>query len=259
MKFSSLIAVFSLFLSLAGCASQPAQEQAENATPTAKPKEVDPFEKFNRATFSFNDYLDTWVVKPTAKGYRYITPDAMEQGVSNFFSNLNEVSNTINNALQWKWKKAANDGGRFLINSTFGIGGLFEVAQYAGLPKNDPESFGQTFSYWGVPQGPYLVLPFLGSSTVTDAVGLPIWWELHPVSYIEDSGARVGLTVLGAVDLRAKLLDAEDLISGDKYLFIRDAYLQRRAYLVRDGAPDLEGLEGLDDFGDDFDDLDGDF
>lgn len=238
-----------------GCASLPAK-QPEATIVDANQPEADPWEAMNRATFAFNDRLDTYFLKPTALGYRFITPNFVQQGVANFFSNLGEVPNTINDILQWKWKKAANDSGRFVVNSTFGVGGLFEVAAHAGLKRNDPESFGQTFSYWGIPRGPYLVLPFFGPSTVTDTVGLPLHWETLPQNMISDANTEIALAVFNTVETRANLLDAERLISGDRYIFIRDAYLQRRDYLVRDGEADPEELE---DFGEEFDAFDEDF
>ena len=234
-----------------GCASTP-----HNTDSQEKPHNRDPLEKINRVSFAINDRLDAWFLKPVAKGYRYIAPDLVERGVSNFFNNLGEITNTINNILQWKWAKAGNDSGRFLVNSTFGIVGLFDVASMGGLPKNDPESFGQTFSYWGISQGPYLVLPLLGPSTVSDTLSLPLTWEVSGLEAISDDQARLGVAALSIVDTRASLLDAETLISGDKYIFIRDAYLQRREHLVRDG---VQNMDELDSFGEDLEGFDEDF
>lgn len=251
-SLSLKLLVLCLCVGVSACASTPQNETSDNA----EVKNPDPFEKVNRVTFAFNDTLDQWILKPVAKGYKAITPDVVELGVSNFFDNLQEVPNVVNDLLQGKWNKAAYDGGRFVFNSTFGVAGLFDIAKYGGLTKNDPESFGQTFSYWGLSEGPYLVLPFLGPSTVTDAIGLPIGWEIHPLEGVEDEQSRISLTALGLLDTRAGLLDAESLLSGDKYVFIRGAYLQRREYLVRDGEESLEDLEG---FGEDFEGFDEDF
>lgn len=242
--------VFSLVFTLVGCASTP---EADAAGETASARnEADPWEGMNRATYRFNDTLDRWLMKPLAQGYKKVTPDIVESGVSNFIRNLDEVNNIINNALQWKWARAGNDSGRFLINSTLGIGGIMDIAQYAGLKRTDRESFGQTFSYWGIPHGPYLVLPFLGPSTVSDTAGLPLYWETNPVSHLATREAQLGVLALGLLDVRARLLDAEGLIQGDQYILIRDAYLQRREYLVNDGQEDLdafeEDFEGFDDF-----------
>ena len=208
----------------------------------------DPWEPLNRAVFGFNERMDAWVLKPVALGYKRVTPDPVEGGVTNFFANLNEVPNILNNALQWKWGKVANSTGRFLLNSTIGLAGFVDVAAAAGLPRNDDETFGQTLSYWGAPAGPYVVLPFLGPSTVTDTAGLPLDQLMHPTHYSGDNAARIQFVVADAVDLRARLLKSEDFISGDRYTFIRDAYMQRRAYLVADG-------EIVDDFGGDIDDF----
>lgn len=208
--------------------------------------EQDPWEGYNRAVYAFNDTVDRYVMKPVAKGYRAITPDPVEESISNLFSNLNELRNVLNDALQWKWGQAANDSGRFLVNSTVGVVGLFDVAKHLGLEKSDGEDFGQTLANWGMGQGPYLVLPFLGPSTLRDLGGLPADIYLDPVVYIDHVPTRNTLRGSGFVVQRASLLEAEKLASGDRYLFMRDAYLQRREYLINDG--DVE-----DDFGGDFD------
>lgn len=242
-KFTSVL----LVMALAACAANPQKDASSEITP-----EKDPWEGFNRKVFTFNDTLDRFFLKPVAKSYRFVTPDFMETGVSNFFGNVGEVPNTLNNILQWKWAKAGNSTGRLLINSTIGIGGLFDVARHAGLPKQDSESFGQTLSYWGVSQGPYVVLPFLGPSTMTDTVAMPADWFMDPTSYIDNKEVRYGLKALDVVHTRASLLEAEKLMSGDRYVFIREAYLQRREYLVQDGNVE-------DDFGGDLEDFDDDF
>lgn len=212
----------------------------------------DPWETYNRGMFKFNDTLDRWILKPVAIGYRYVAPTPVERGVNNFFSNLREMNTAVNNMLQWKWSKAGNSSGRFLVNTTIGIVGLFDVAKHTGLKRQDSESFGQTLSYWGVGAGPYFVLPFLGPSTVTDAVAIPVDWNINPISYVDalDSYA-LGFVTMDLISTRANMLDLEKLMTGDKYVFIREAYLQRREYLVNDG-------EVIDDFSD-FDDFDEDF
>lgn len=238
-----------MLLALGGCAANPPRNSVDAPVEEKSP---DPWEGFNRKVFVFNDTLDRFFLKPVARGYRWITPSPMETGVNNFFDNIAEVPSLLNNALQWKWGKVGNNTGRLLLNSTVGIGGLFDVARHAGLEKLEHESFGQTLSHWGVGQGPYLVLPFLGPTTVTDTLALPVEWYSDPVTYIEDDGWRWGLVALDVVHARANLLDAEQLISGDKYTFIREAYLQRREYLVEDGQVE-------DDFGGDMEELDEDF
>ncbi len=231
--FYILIAVL-----LGACTSNPQMDA------TGKP---DRFEPINRAMFSFNDGLDRAILKPVAKGYKAVAPKPVEKGVSNFFSNLGEVKNVFNDVLQWKWKQAGNDTGRFLLNSTVGILGLFDVASSAGMEKSDGEDFGQTLAKWGVPTGPYLVLPFLGPSTITDTAVLPVNWYLNPVAYVNPDRDRYLITAADVIQTRAELLELEDLISGDRYTFIRDAWLQRRQFQINDG-------EVEDDFGDDFGD-----
>jgi phospholipid-binding lipoprotein MlaA len=244
-------ATFLLILTaaLSACASNTQKNDSFDAVTIP---EKDPWEGFNRKVFAFNDTLDHFFLKPVAKSYRFVTPNFMETGISNFFNNVAEVPNTLNNALQWKWGKAGNSTGRLLINTTVGIGGLFDVARHAGLAKQDSESFGQTLSYWGVDQGPYIILPFLGPATMTDTVAMPADWFMDPLSYAENNKVRYGVKALDIVQTRASLLDAEKLISGDKYVFIREAYLQRREYLVKDGQVE-------DDFGSDLEDFDDDF
>ncbi|EGG92863.1 VacJ-like lipoprotein [gamma proteobacterium IMCC1989] len=197
--------------------------------------------------FGFNNGVDTYFLKPVAQGYQFVMPDVAETGVSNFFSNLLEIRNIINSLLQGKGEKAANSTGRFLFNSTIGLAGLFDVAGGIGLEKQDGEDFGQTLGAWGVESGSYLVLPLLGPATVRDGVGIPVDMYLDPVNYHDQSSVRDKLTALKVIDIRAGLLDAEKLITGDKYVFMRDAYLQRREYLVKDGevkdtfGSDVEG------------------
>jgi len=215
----------------------------------AKQKEnpADPWEGFNRGVFAFNDTIDGAVVKPLAKGYKAVTPDVVETGVSNVFSNLGEVGNIVNGLLQFKIGQASNDTGRLLINSTFGLAGLFDVAKHMGLEKGTGEDFGQTLAAWGVDSGPYIVLPFLGPTTLRDGVGLPADSYLNPVTHIDHVPTRNTTFATELLDTRASLLGAEGAISGDKYSFIRDAYLQRREYLINDGQVE-------DDFGADLDD-----
>ena len=227
MLVPTLITAILLFT---GCASTP---------------DVDPWEGFNRKVFAFNDAADRWVLRPVAKGYTVVTPDPVERGFSNVFSNVLEIRNVLNDLLQWKWGQAGNDFGRLLINSTLGIGGIFDVAKHMSLPKGEGEDFGQTLAVWGVGQGPFVMLPFLGPSNLRDTTGLPLDWAADPISYIDNVPARNITRAMDFIVDRAALLDVEELISGDKYLFFREAYLQRRDYLIKDG-------EIEDDFGDDF-------
>jgi phospholipid-binding lipoprotein MlaA len=209
-------------LSLAGCAST---------------NPHDPFEKFNRSMFAFNDAVDQHALKPAATVYKSVTPSFVQTGVNNFFGNLADVWSSANNLMQGKGEAGMSDFARVMINTSFGIGGLFDVASEAGLPKHT-EDFGQTLGYWGVPSGPYLMLPILGPSTVRDTAGLPLdiaadpWFHVTPLSY-----RNVG-TVVRVVDERAVLLDASNLLEEaalDRYEFIRDGYLQRRQNKIFDG------------------------
>lgn len=231
-------------LGLGACASTPKGSDGET--------NIDPYEGFNRAIFGFNNGLDRYILKPVAKGYRFIAPGFVEKGVSNFFSNLTEIRNLLNAGLQGKGVKSLHYTGRFLVNSTVGLFGLFDVASSMGLEKLDGEDFGQTLASWGVGSGPYLVLPILGPSSFRDGVGIPADMYADPINYVEDDDTRTGLTVGKVINTRAGLLDAEELITGDKYIFIRDAWIQRREFLINDG-------EVEDDFGADLDDEDLDF
>ena len=197
---------------------------------------------YNRAMFKFNDGLDTAILKPVAKGYRAVTPNIVERGVANFFSNLGEIPNVINDLFQAKGRQAANDSGRFLINTTLGVAGFLDVAEKMGLEKADGEDFGQTLGAWGVASGSYLVLPFFGPSTFRDAPARVVDAFTYPLAYVEHVPTRNTLYVSNVVSDRAGLLDTEKLVSGDKYQFLKDAYLQRREYLVNDGLVE-------DDFG----------
>lgn len=203
---------------------------------------ADPWEGFNRAVFSFNDTLDRYLLKPVAKGYVYVTPTPVRTGVSNFFNNVGEVRTVFNDLLQAKFKQAGLDSTRFLINTTVGIVGLVDVGSRIGLARND-EDFGQTLGYWGMESGPYLMLPFLGPSTVRDTAGLVPDYFISPMDNIENDTVRYSLRGLQLVDLRSSLLEAEKLIAGDRYTFFREAYLQRRNFLVRDGVMEDDFLE----------------
>lgn len=197
----------------------------------------DPLEPMNRKVHSFNNFFDRWLLKPVAKGYVVVVPKPARSGVSNFLDNLLYPTVIINQFLQGKGKTGGRDTARFLTNTTLGIGGLFDVASRWGLDKHD-EDFGQTFAVWGLPSGPYLVLPFFGPSTPSNAVGDVIGlYYTYPPTYLNDDTLRWSLFGLRVVDSRARLLTSEKMVTGDRYLFIRDAYLQRRQFLIRDGEP----------------------
>ncbi|CAD5379515.1 VacJ family lipoprotein [Pseudomonas sp. OF001] len=212
-------------LAVAGLALLPAVTQAS---------EEDPWEAFNRPVFVFNDTLDIWALKPLARGYQAVTPQFLEDGIGNVFANLGEVGNFANNSLQGKFHAAGVDTARFLINTTVGVGGFFDVARHAGLLRND-EDFGQTLGAWGVSSGPYLVLPFFGPSSPRDASGLAVD-SLHSFyRAIDHVPTRNTTRAVDVVDTRAELLSAEKVVTGDKYVFIRNAYLQNREFKVQDG------------------------
>lgn len=200
----------------------------------AQAAEEDPWEGFNRAIFRFNDTLDIYALKPVAQGYQAITPQFLEDGVHNVFGNIGEVGNLANNLLQLKFHDAGVDSGRLIFNTTFGLLGFFDVATQMGLRRTD-EDFGQTLGAWGLQSGPYLVLPLLGPSTVRDTAGLLPDSQLAPYPYIDHVPTRNLTRAVDVVDTRANLLSAEKLISGDKYIFIRNAYLQNREFKVQDG------------------------
>jgi len=204
--------------------------------PSTYASDDDPLEPMNRAIFEFNEIVDDNVLKPIAKGYKYVTPDPVEVGISNFFSNLGEIGTITNDLLQLKFAQAGRDTMRFFLNSTLGIFGIFDVATPLGLSKNK-EDFGQTLGFWGVPDGPYLVLPFLGPSSFRDGPSMIVDYELSPVEQLHHEERQV-LQTLDIVDTRARLLRATkilDTAAKDKYIFIRESYLQKRESQVNDG------------------------
>ena len=209
--------VFAFYFVISGCAT------TNNAN--------DPLEGWNRGAQSFNDKIDQYALKPVAKGYQWIMPNFADQGITNFFSNINDISVTLNDLLQFKLKQTGMDGSRFLVNSTAGIGGLLDIASMIDLPKHN-EDFDQTLHVWGVPSGPYLVLPLFGPSSPRGATGLVGDAAVNPATYI------AGMNVLNVVDKRADNLTTEKILteaSVDRYEFIKNSYLQRRSFLVNDG------------------------
>ncbi len=208
---------------------------------TERVAKIDPFERVNRAVFSFNETADEYVIKPVAEAYKFVLPEFVRTGVTNFFSNINDVLIAANNLLQGKPSNAASDIGRFLVNSTIGILGLFDVATDMGLDKNR-EDFGQTLGVWGVADGPYMVLPFFGASNARDTVGLVVDIETDFMLNTNklDSDEKLAVNGLRVVNRRADLLDAGQLLEDaafDKYSFVRDGYIQRRRSQVYDGEP----------------------
>lgn len=213
-------------LTLSGCASTQG---------TSNPQ--DPLEGFNRKVYAFNDALDTAILKPVAQGYKTVLPSPVRKMIHNFFSNIDDIFVTGNDLLQFKFKQAASDFTRVWVNSTFGVFGLFNVAY--NLEKHN-EDFGQTLGFWGIGSGPYLVLPFLGPSSIRDGTGLAVDSYYGLVENLEDVPLRNSLYVTNKIDDRAQLLETETIIEGtvvDRYSFIRDGYLMHRRSLVYDGNP----------------------
>lgn len=209
----------------------------------------DPLEGLNRGIYKFNDVTDRYALKPVAKVYKAVAPSPVRTGISNFFSNLGTLTTVVNDVLQFKFAQAFSDAGRFVINTTFGVVGLIDVASMDNIPKHQ-EDFGQTLGYWGVGSGAYLVLPIFGPSTVRDASGLVVdTVTSDPVQYLYNIGEiRTYYQVRGVqlLDKRTQLLDATDLVDNasiDPYAFMRDAYLQRRASLIQDGLVPKELLQ----------------
>ena len=242
MKIWKLVSVIAVLSMISACASTPQDTIAED--------NPDPWEGFNRSMFAFNETADKWVLKPTAKAYRTVTPDPVETGISNIFSNLGEVTTIVNDLLQAKFGQAASDTGRFLVNTTVGVLGIFDVASSIGLEEHD-EDFGQTLGYWGVDSGPYIVVPFFGPYTLRSGVGdITQAFTTGYLNAIDDARTRNQVYAVDVIQNRAGLLSAEELITGDRYIFIRDAYLQSRESLVKDGV--VEDDFGSDDFEDDW-------
>lgn len=239
-KFITLFLSCALALAVSGCASQ---------------SNKDPLEGINRGIYKFNDVTDKAVFKPVATAYKTVTPTPIRTGVNNFFNNLGSITSVFNNLLQFKFTNAFSEAGRFVINSTFGIAGFIDVAGMDKIPVHK-EDFGQTLGYWGTGSSAYLVLPFLGPSSLRDATGLVVdTATTDPITYTHNIGeVRLHNQLRAAqfIDKRAELLTATDLVdeaSLDPYAFMRDAYLQRRASLVQDGLVPKELLN------DDFDEV----
>ena len=211
----------------------------------ANPNPRDPVESFNRGVFGFNDVLDRALIKPVATVYRDVTPQMVRKGVSNFFGNLTDVWSIFNNAIQLRGQETGDSMGRVMINSTIGLGGLIDVASDLNIERHTSD-FGMTLGRWGVPPGPYVVLPLLGPYTLREVVALPVDQQGNLVNQITDDQSRYGLSVLNVVDYRAQYLTAGDVVEGaalDKYSFTRDSYLQRQRSRLYDGNPPEEDPE----------------
>jgi len=210
------------------------------------PSREDPFEPSNRVMYQVSDAIDTAVVKPVAQAYVDVVPQPIRAGVSNFFNNIDDMVSAVNDLLQGKLDKLGDDLGRVVLNTGFGLGGIFDLASMIGIERGN-EDFGQTFGVWGFPQGPYLYVPLFGPTTVRDGTGTVVRIAVGgPVGYIPNVAVRNSLYGIGAVDLRAQALETSSMIDTaalDRYLFIRNAYLQRRRYLLYDGKPPPEPEE----------------
>jgi len=207
----------------------------------------DPFEELNRKTFEFNENVDEKILKPIAKFYSNFPPK-VKNGVTNFFNNLEDVETSINQLLQGKPKKSINDISRFIINSTIGLVGFIDVASKIGLERHE-EDFSQTLAVWGVGSGPYIMLPGLGPSTLRDTLSRPVSSFSSITFHMTDTDVNIALKTIDAIETRERLLDVESLLSGDKYSFVKDAYIQSINYEIKDGI-DVE-----DEFVDDMDDF----
>lgn len=218
---------------LAACSSTGPVREADTGS-------RDPLEGLNRAVYKFNDVADEYVIKPVAKGYKYVTPQLVRTGVTHFFFNLGEPLNVVNGLLQGKYEESLSDAGRFLVNTTVGVVGIFDFASDMGLQRHD-EDFGQTLGVWGVADGPYVVLPILGPRNLRDAVMLPLNILMNPTTYFEPAAASWGAWSLDLVNTRTRYLGTKDIIEQaagqDPYIFVREAYRQRRRSDVYDGEP----------------------
>ena len=235
VKLKRLV-LLSLVAGMVGCASIPAG---------VEPSPHDPWEPFNRSVFEFNEGLDTYLLKPVVAGYRFVLPEFVRDGIYNFFSNYSDIYTALQNLLQGKPDYAFSDLMRVVVNTTFGLGGLIDMATPGGLPKHK-EDWGQTFGVWGIPSGPYVVLPFFGPSNVRDTFGTAADLESdYLFRLLPDVALRNSLTGLRVVNARNTYYEAGDLLDGaaiDKYSFVRDAYIQRRAYQINEGRDDEEPL-----------------
>ena len=231
MKKITLFLLLSLFTAAEGV-----DEQVES----------DPYEKVNRVVFDATDSIDQNFLRPTAEFYREYTPLFVRDSVTNFFQNIGEIDTVVNQILQGKPKLAVQDSLRFVINTTIGLGGMFDVATRMGLVRHD-EDFGQTLGYWGMSSGPYVFIPFLGPSTIRDVLGMPLSWYISGPFAIEDNGTKIAFTFLDVLETRERILAAENLIIGDRYEFTKDAFLQSREHSVKDGQVEDEFLSEFED------------
>lgn len=223
----SLIRYFLLLALALPCSTSWAVEEENN---------VDPWEPMNRRIFTFNEGLDKYLLLPVAKGYRFVTPDPVERGVSNFISNVYEVNTFVNSVLQGRPLDAVHSLGRFVFNTTAGFLGFIDIATEMGIERK-PADFGQTMAVWGAPSGPYVMLPFWGPRTVRSGVGFFVD-SYQSLPTFADNAWPYAFWMVEAIDIRANLIKADELVTGDRYIFIRNAYIQRREYLISGGKVD---------------------
>lgn len=232
-------------LALGACATVPENQRVAH----------DPWEPFNRTMYTVNSGFDKATLRPLAKGYRAVTPSPVRKGFTNFFKNLSTPRSVLNNFLQGKPRQGFSETGRFLLNSTIGIGGVFDVATAGGMDEY-PEDFGQTLAVWGVPDGPYVVLPFFGPKTLRGAVAVPFDMVASPLFHYDNSSVRDKLRIMRTIDLRYRLLSTDSLLEESKnpYLTLRESYLQNREYEIYDGEPPEEDDEFFDELFEDEED-----
>lgn len=242
-----LAGVVAALIIISGCASQQTLEQGDV---------LDPFEPVNRSIYRFNEFADKYVGRPVAKGYQFITPAAIRAGITNFFDNLSYPVDIINAALQGKFKQAGLDTSRLFINTTIGILGFMDPATEVGLAKHD-EDFGQTLGVWGVPEGPYIMVPFFGPRTIRAGAGDLVDISVNPQFQLFSSSVQTKLNIFWLIHQRSLLIGIDEEVQRafDRYAFVRDAYLQNREYLLYDGnPPEQEFYFDEEEFDDEFDD-----
>lgn len=248
---TSIVVSIILLAMLCGCAGTIPPAAKEDRSP------ADPWEPFNRRVSNFNDGLDKVALTPLAKGYQAILPEPMQHGITNFSNNLLGPLFIINNLLQGKFKRSLSETGRFLANSTWGILGFANVGADLGMPTYR-EDFSQTLAVWGVPDGPYFVVPFLGPRTLRGTATIPLFFYVDPLSLIEDDPTRWTIWGIRFIELRARLFAVDALFedSFDRYLAIRESYLQNRKFLILDGEVSDEYDDFYDEFDEDFEEED---
>ncbi len=236
---SALLAILIAAFAVSGCVSQ--EQMADENSGYV---EYDPLEPLNRKIHAFNMAADRAVMRPVARGYRKVVPAPVRRSVTNFFSNLRTPGSALNNFLQGKPKRGFSELGRFLFNSTLGLAGLFDVAGRAGMERYD-ENFAETLSVWGVPDGPYVVIPFWGPNMMSDAVALPVDYYSDVWTYYDNSSVRDKVWGVRLIDLRYRLLPTDSIVedSQDTYVTIREAFRQNRRFRVFDGNPPIEEEE----------------